>query len=83
MSPLNKPSNASPDTQKTITFVSKAMTWLANRALPVSGGLSLLILWQFVIWVFEIRQFIVPSPLDVLAAFASDWISCGRIFGPR
>jgi NitT/TauT family transport system permease protein len=49
------------------------MTWLANRALPVSGGLSLIILWQFVIWVFEIRQFIVPSPLDVLAAFSSDW----------
>lgn len=47
--------------------------WVSKRILPISGGLSLLVIWQAVIWIFEIRQFIAPSPLDVIVAFKNDW----------
>jgi NitT/TauT family transport system permease protein len=50
-----------------------AAYWFYDRILPISGGVSLLLLWQFVIWFFEVRQFIAPSPLDVGAAIFSDW----------
>ena len=47
--------------------------WFYDRILPISGGVSLLLLWQFTIWFFEVRQFIAPSPTDVGAAIFSDW----------
>jgi NitT/TauT family transport system permease protein len=51
-----------------------AINMVYDRILPISGGLSLLLLWQFTIWFFEVRQFIAPSPIDVGAAIISDWV---------
>lgn len=73
MSTSERPGGASLSTPRDMGPAAKVLAWFANRILPISGGLSLLILWQVVIWVFEIRPFIAPSPLDVIGAFAEDW----------
>jgi NitT/TauT family transport system permease protein len=47
--------------------------WVYDRILPISGGLSLLLLWQFTIWFFDVRPFIAPSPIEVGKAIVEDW----------
>jgi NitT/TauT family transport system permease protein len=43
-----------------------------ERLPAVAAALGLLLLWQGVIVVFGVPQYIAPSPLDVLAAFRSE-----------
>ena len=50
-----------------------------ERLPAVAAALGLLLLWQGVIVVFGVPQYIAPSPLDVLGAFRSEghllWIN--------
>lgn len=43
---------------------------VANVVLPVLGLLAVLVLWWLATIVFAIEEFLLPSPADVLAAFA-------------
>ena len=39
---------------------------LPPLAYPILGGLSILLAWQLIVTVFEVRPFIAPSPVEVL-----------------
>ncbi len=82
MSNSEQPGGASLEPKPEKGIDGRAVDWVTDRILPVSGGLSLLILWQGVIWIFEVRQFIAPSPLDMVAAFWEDWDILWRSFWP-
>ncbi len=69
----DKPGAASLDAKPVAGAGNIAIAWIGDRILPISGGVSLLVLWQLIIWIFEVRSFIAPSPLDVIAAFREDW----------
>lgn len=49
---------------------SRDLFW--NVILPILGITGLLLTWQSLVVIFEIPKWLVPSPLDVLAAFW-DW----------
>lgn len=44
----------------------------SDRLPPILAAIGALVLWQLVITVFGVREFIAPSPLAVLKTFASD-----------
>jgi len=43
----------------------------ADRWPPIAAAIGLVVLWQMIIVVFEVPQFIAPSPLDVVGVFAT------------
>lgn len=43
----------------------------ADRWPPIAAAIGLVVLWQLIIVVFQVPQFIAPSPLDVVGVFAT------------
>ncbi len=59
--------------------------WLVknrDRLLPILAAVGMLVLWQLIIWVFQVRPFIAPSPLDVLHGFVVDGAKLWNNFWP-
>ena len=44
-----------------------------NSLYPVVTFLIILIIWQFVVEGFNIPQYILPSPIDILGVFFTDY----------
>ena len=60
-------SNGSSETQKSRDFIPAK--W-KDRIPAIVAAIGLIATWQLIIVVFEVRQFIAPSPLDVIKVFA-------------
>lgn len=60
-------SSAAVGAQKSRSFISAK--W-KDRIPAIVAAIGLIATWQLIIVVFEVRQFIAPSPLDVIKVFA-------------
>ena len=56
----------------------KAVQWLAARLPALSLFVVLLIAWQFAVTIGGVREYLLPSPLSVLAALIGNEIPWGR-----
>lgn len=50
----------------------QALAW-RRRILPAVGILAFLGLWAFVVWFFEVRRFVAPSPQEVFLTLVEKW----------
>ena len=55
---------------------------LANIAVPLGTAISLLLIWQFGVRIFEVPNYIAPAPTDVIAVFREDFPLLARNFWP-
>ena len=51
-------------------------------AIPLGTAISLLLIWQIGVRLFEVPNYIAPAPTDVLAVFANDYALLLRNFWP-
>lgn len=50
----------------------QALAW-RRRILPAVGILAFLGLWAFIVWFFEVRRFVAPSPQEVFLTLIEKW----------
>ncbi len=53
-----------------------------NAAIPIGTAVSLLLLWQLGVRLFEVPTYIAPAPTDVLAVFVNEFALLSRNFWP-
>lgn len=48
---------------------STAVSGLRGKAPAIAAAISLVILWQLIVWAFSVPTYMAPSPVDVMFAF--------------
>ena len=52
---------------------TRGLSFAESAALPIAGGLSLLLAWQFLVPALGVPAYIVPTPWKVLLAIVAEW----------
>lgn len=59
-----------------------ARSRIFNIAIPLGTAISLLLIWQFGVRLFEVPNYIAPAPSDIIAVFREDFPLLARNFWP-
>ena len=73
----------SPDVEDDkLGMLEQARLRAAQIAIPLGTAVSILLVWQIGVRLFEVPTYIAPAPTDVLAVFANEYTLLLRNFWP-